>query len=302
MKRLLQWAAIVALFPLAAIFPANGAYAPTTAWNLITSGTSPATLLMGTGGSLSPSGTGTINANKINGNTVPLSQALIGTDGSGHIIDITPASAIAALNSGTANAQTGTTYTYVIGDANGEVTASNTGAQTYTVPPNSSVAYAVGTLLTTQAINTGIVSITPGSGVTLCSPDYGCSTSQTYSLGGKQGFIQLQQSATNTWNVLVWYPAVPTIAFTGTCTNSASTGNGVAGDITMSSAGNCTIIGTITGGKVPLNFYMGLMCDLAQPTIPCWGPTTKTTGALTWTVPTAVSSSDHVEYGPIGYY
>ena len=41
----------------------------------------------------------------------------------------------------TLNAQTGTTYTFVLTDANNTlVTASNASAQTYTIPPNSSVA------------------------------------------------------------------------------------------------------------------------------------------------------------------
>jgi hypothetical protein len=40
----------------------------------------------------------------------------------------------------TLNAQTGTTYTFVLTDANNTlVTASNASAQTYTIPPSSSV-------------------------------------------------------------------------------------------------------------------------------------------------------------------
>lgn len=78
------------------------------------------------------------------------------------------------LTSGTAypaisfNAQTGTTYTFVLSDGNNTlVTLSNTSAITATIPPNSSVAYPVGTILQFAQINTGQVTIAGGSGVTV---------------------------------------------------------------------------------------------------------------------------------------
>ena len=57
------------------------------------------------------------------------------------------------------NAQTGTTYTFVAADAGKLVTASNGSAQTYTVPPNSSVAYATGTTITVIGIGAGKVTL-----------------------------------------------------------------------------------------------------------------------------------------------
>ena len=68
------------------------------------------------------------------------------------------------------NAQTGTTYTFVLTDANNTlVTASNASAQTYTIPPNSSVAYPIGSQLNIIAIGAGQVSFAQGSGVTIAS-------------------------------------------------------------------------------------------------------------------------------------
>ena len=67
------------------------------------------------------------------------------------------------------NDQTGTTYTLVLADKHRTVTASNAAAQTYTVPPNSSVAYPLGTVLTVVAKGAGQVTLAPGSGVTLNS-------------------------------------------------------------------------------------------------------------------------------------
>jgi len=60
------------------------------------------------------------------------------------------------------NAQTGTTYTFVIGDAGKLVTSSNGSAQTVTVPPNSSVAFAVGTQIIVQNIGSANAPKGPG--------------------------------------------------------------------------------------------------------------------------------------------
>jgi hypothetical protein len=68
------------------------------------------------------------------------------------------------------NAQTGTTYTTVLTDANNIVTMNNAGASTFTVPPNSSVAYAVGCVLTCIQLGAGQVTLTAGAGVTFHNP------------------------------------------------------------------------------------------------------------------------------------
>ena len=68
------------------------------------------------------------------------------------------------------NAQTGTSYTTVLADGNNTlVTLSNTGAIAVTIPPNSSVAYPVGTVLNFSSLNTGLATISGGSGVTVVS-------------------------------------------------------------------------------------------------------------------------------------
>ena len=65
------------------------------------------------------------------------------------------------------NAQTGTTYTFVLGDRGKLVTTSNGSAQTITVPPNSSVAFAVGTSIMLAQVGSAQATIAAGSGVTL---------------------------------------------------------------------------------------------------------------------------------------
>jgi len=60
----------------------------------------------------------------------------------------------------TLNAQTGTTYTFVLTDADNKlVTASNASAQTYSIPTNANVAYAIGSQINIIAIGAGQVTI-----------------------------------------------------------------------------------------------------------------------------------------------
>lgn len=68
------------------------------------------------------------------------------------------------------NAQSGTTYTPVLADGNNTlVTLTNASAITVTIPPNSSVAYPVGTILNFSANGAGQVTFAQGSGVTITS-------------------------------------------------------------------------------------------------------------------------------------
>ncbi len=78
------------------------------------------------------------------------------------------------------NAQTGTTYTFVLADADNKlVTASNAAAQTYSIPTNATTAFPIGTQLNIIQIGAGQVTIsaaTPGTttvvstGATAASP------------------------------------------------------------------------------------------------------------------------------------
>jgi hypothetical protein len=67
------------------------------------------------------------------------------------------------------NAQTGTTYTFVLSDNGKFVTASNASAITVTIPPNSSVAYATGAQLNIIQKGAGQVTFAQGAGVTIRS-------------------------------------------------------------------------------------------------------------------------------------
>ena len=64
------------------------------------------------------------------------------------------------------NAQTGTTYTLVVGDKDKLVTASNASAITVTVPPS---VYSAGDQIHVQQIGAGQVTFAAGAGVTITS-------------------------------------------------------------------------------------------------------------------------------------
>lgn len=94
------------------------------------------------------------------------------------------------------NAQTGTTYTFVAADAGKLVTASNGSAQTYTVPPNSGVAFDVGTAITIIGIGAGKVTLAQGSGVTINSKD------SEKAIDGQHASVTLIKTATDTWQLI----------------------------------------------------------------------------------------------------
>lgn len=69
----------------------------------------------------------------------------------------------------TFNAQTGTTYTFALSDNGQMISANNASAQTYTIPPNSSVAFPDGTQINVIQTGAGQVTFAQGSGVTIVS-------------------------------------------------------------------------------------------------------------------------------------
>ena len=95
---------------------------------------------------------------------------------------------------GAVNAQTGTTYTFVIGDAFKTVTSSNASAQTITIPPNSSVAFAVGDRIDVVMLGAGTTTITGGSGVTVNGVSTGSGA-----ISAQYAAVSCLKLATDTW-------------------------------------------------------------------------------------------------------
>lgn len=94
------------------------------------------------------------------------------------------------------NAQTGTTYTFVISDNQKLVTATNASAQTYTVPPNASVAFPTGAQIDLIQLGAGAVTFAPGAGVTLRS------RGGLLTVNGQYTGVTLKKIATNEWVIM----------------------------------------------------------------------------------------------------
>jgi hypothetical protein len=96
----------------------------------------------------------------------------------------------------TINAQTGTSYTTVLGDAiNTLITVTNAATCTVTIPPNSSVAYPVGAVLNFTRLGAGALVLTEGVGVTIVSQ--GADADQPAGRAVYSTFSLVQTSANN---------------------------------------------------------------------------------------------------------
>jgi hypothetical protein len=93
------------------------------------------------------------------------------------------------------NTQTGTTYTLVIGDKGKVVEMNNGSSNTCTVPPNSSVAFPVGSRLLVTRYGAGSTTIVAGSGVTLRS------SGSVLAIDAQYGVVEIYKRATDEWVV-----------------------------------------------------------------------------------------------------
>jgi hypothetical protein len=89
--------------------------------------------------------------------------------------------------------QTGTAYTAVLADADSMVRFTNASAVTFTIPPNSSVAFPVGSFIEIVQSGAGAVSVAAGSGVTINS------RSADLTLAGQYAVAFVKKVATDTW-------------------------------------------------------------------------------------------------------
>lgn len=113
--------------------------------------------------------------------------------------DILTAAMYNGLVAYTINAQTGTSYTPVLTDQYQVlITRSNAGASTLTIPLNSSVAFATGTVITVLNIGAGAVTISGTGGVTVLSAG---ATAASPSLGQYKS-CALIKTGTDAWYVV----------------------------------------------------------------------------------------------------
>jgi hypothetical protein len=89
-------------------------------------------------------------------------------------------------------------YTFTLSDAGKMVRGNNASAMAWTIPPNSSVAFPIGTAITVRNVGAGTITLTRGSGVTQYLA--GGSTSKDVALT-QWGLATLIQEAANSWVV-----------------------------------------------------------------------------------------------------
>lgn len=93
------------------------------------------------------------------------------------------------------NTQTGTAYTLALGDAGGAVEMNNAAANQLTIPPNSTVAFGVGTTILIRQMGAGQTTLVAGSGVTVRNPH------GTLKIRAQYGSVALHKRGTDEWCV-----------------------------------------------------------------------------------------------------
>ena len=102
----------------------------------------------------------------------------------------------------TIDAKTGTTYTFVLQDANNElITASNASAQTYSIPTNASVAFPIGAQINIIQIGAGQVTINAVTSGTTTVLSNGA-TAALPKLRAQYSSATLIKVATDAWYVI----------------------------------------------------------------------------------------------------
>lgn len=108
----------------------------------------------------------------------------------------TPGSWEAVLAGGSAvTSQAGAAYTAVLADANSYIRFTSGSAVAFTVPPNSSVAFPVGTVIEIEQAGAGPLSVAAGAGVTINS------RGADLALAGQFAVAALKKVAADTWTL-----------------------------------------------------------------------------------------------------
>lgn len=92
------------------------------------------------------------------------------------------------------NMQTGTSYTAALEDSGSVILMNNSATNTVTIPPVSSVAFPVGTILQVVQTSSGSTSLLAGNGVTL-------NTASSLTCRAQWSWVTIWQYAADTWLV-----------------------------------------------------------------------------------------------------
>lgn len=304
----------------------NASSTASTAWSAITAGTNTAALVMGTGGSLTPSG-GTIDANQVNGGTVPASASCLGTNSSSQPVSGCTEPVEAAI--------TASTYTLLTTDCGKQLPLENATGVTVTVPGGSTfdgcqVDFTVPHGYGASTLSGSSVTIGANSAVSMaadrqCGINFdgtnwqviGCNalvatsgsgTVTSVGMSAPAGFSVMGSPVTTSGILALAFsgPVVGGTTFTmsGTgCTPTAATGGATAGTFTLAT-GPCTAV-TITPG---LTAPHGWHCNADDETalnagtwIPAWGEKSSTATTAVLPIPGAAGATDVISFDCTGY-
>jgi hypothetical protein len=175
------------------------------------------------------------------------------------------------------NVQSGD-YTLVLGDAGKHIYSANTGAQTITMPLNSSVAFPIGTLIT--IVNDGTAKIVlSSSGVTIKANGSTSALSSPAIFAGQA--VQLMKTGTDAWKATFGVVAENTVSFTylviagggGGGANGSGQGGGGGGG----AGGYLTSTALFNGGTIAVTVGAGGASNTIGSSSVISGSTTVTT-------------------------
>jgi hypothetical protein len=106
------------------------------------------------------------------------------------------AAQLAGIIIGAPSTQAGTSYTAVLGDAFTCIRFTNGSPINFTIPPNSSVAFPMGTEIDFEQAGAGLLTIVAGGGVTLNS------RGGVHSTAGQYGVGTVKKVGTDTWTLV----------------------------------------------------------------------------------------------------
>jgi len=181
------------------------------------------TFVMNTSPTLVTPTLGVATATSVNGTTIPSSKTLVVTTDKLSVLAATTSSELAGVISdetgtgslvfGTSpaisdpkiaqsiNAQTGTTYTFVLADQGKYITASNASAITVSIPTNASVAFPVGTSIDLIQIGAGQVTVSAASSGTTTIYSTGA-TAASPKTRVQYSALTCKKISTDVWHVI----------------------------------------------------------------------------------------------------